>query len=244
VEEPSILLPNYYKTTYLRWYKYFSRIYDLFIRLLLFLLNGGFGGAKRWRQSIVDRVDPRPGEKIIDICCGTGTLTIMLAERLAGEGEVVGLELSGAQLRVAREKKRHQGLTFLEGDAQKLPFENGYFDKGIVCGALHEMPGVVRREVLSETHRVIRPGGRMVFVEQNSPQRKWKRTLFDLLERLNPEYPTYKDLMQSGLINEIEAGGFRVVRSEVVCWEFFQMVVAAKQENSDGGSRSSEAERI
>jgi ubiquinone/menaquinone biosynthesis C-methylase UbiE len=177
---------------------------------------------------IVDWVDPRPGERIVDICCGTGTLTIALAGRLAGVGEVVGLELSSAQLNVARKKKRSDGLTFLEGDARRLPFADGHFDKGVICGALHEMPAEVRQRVLAEAHRVIRPGGRMVFIEQNQPRRGWKRALFDLLERLNPEYPTYRDLLRRGLTNEIEAGGFRVVRRDVTSWEFFQIVLGEK----------------
>ena len=220
--------PNYYQTTYAAWYPLFSRIYNLFIRFLFFFLNGGFGGARRWRQMIVGWVDPRPGERIVDICCGTGTLSILLAERLAGAGQVVGLELSPHQLRVARKKPNPGGLAFLNGDARSFPFSDGRFDKGVICGALHEMPAEVRHRVLAEAHRILRPGGRMVFIEQHQPKNRFKRSAWDLLERLNPEYPTYRDLMHCGLIHEIERGGFRVKHSQVIAGGFFQIVRGEK----------------
>jgi ubiquinone/menaquinone biosynthesis C-methylase UbiE len=256
--------PDYYQTTYAAWYPLFSRIYDLFIRFLFFVINGGFGGARRWHRMIVDWVDPRPGERFIDICCGTGTLSILLAERMAGAGvraqvgneagleveaepgtaeaegrvsagakespgRVVGLELSPDQLRVARKKPNPGGLTFLEGDAQAIPFPDGHFDKGVICAALHEMPAEVRHQALVEAHRVLRPGGRMVFIEQHQPRSRLKRWTWDLLERLNSEYPTYRDLMRRGLIREIEQGGFRVARSQVIAGGFFQIVMGKKQ---------------
>jgi ubiquinone/menaquinone biosynthesis C-methylase UbiE len=177
---------------------------------------------------IVDWIDPQPGEKIVDICSGTGTLAIMIAKRLGGRGEVVGVELSPAQLRIAKEKEKPQGLHFLEGDAQRIPIRDFYFDKGVICGALHEMPQEVRKNVLSEACRIIKPGGRMVNVEQNKPGRKWKARLFDFLESFNPEYTTYKNMLKCGLTDEIKRAGFRVVKTTTTLWEFMQIVLAEK----------------
>ena len=227
-DKTSPKLPDYYQKTYVPWYRWFSHIYDPFVRVFCFILNGGFGGEQRWRQLIVEWIDPRPGEKIIDICCGTGTLTVMLAQRLAGAGEVMGIDLSSRLLNLARKKQKPEGVTFLEGDAQKIPFSWGHFHKGVICGALHEMPREVRRRVMAEAHRVIKPNGRIVVVEHNNPEKKWRRSLFDFLERFNPEYPTYRDLLKCGLTNEIERGGFRVVRTSVASWEFFQIVLAER----------------
>ena len=220
--------PDYYRNTYARWYKWFAHAYDPFMRAFGFLFCGGFGGERRLRELIIEWIDPRPGEKILDICSGTGTLTIMLAERLAGTGKVVGIELSPAQLRVARRKHQPAGLSFIEGDARDVPFPDGCFDRSVVCGALHELPRDVRRRLLAEAHRVLKPEGKTVFVEHNKPDRKWKALLLDWMERLNPEYPTYKDLLECGLQNEIGHAGFKIVKRNTILWEFFQIVLAEK----------------
>ncbi len=220
-------MPDYYVRTYRHWYKWFSRIYDYFTTATCFLFYG-FGGERRFRESIVDRLNPQHGEKILDICSGTGTLTIMIAKRFAGKGEVTGIEISPDQLRIALRKEKPDGLSFIEGDAQDIPFADGYFDRGVIFGALHEMPREVRRNVLSEAYRVIRPEGKIVIMEQNKPERKWKSLLLDFLEMFNPEFPTYKDMLKCGLTNEIKQAGFRVIETDIACWEFFQIVLAGK----------------
>jgi demethylmenaquinone methyltransferase/2-methoxy-6-polyprenyl-1,4-benzoquinol methylase len=221
-------MPAYYQKTYEKWYSWFSHIYDSFAKIFCFIFNGGFGGERRWREKLVEWIDPQSEEKIIDICSGTGTLTIMLASKLSGKGKVVGIELSPAQLNVARKKKKPDDLIFIEADAQNIPFENGYFDKGVICGALHEMPQVVRLNVLRATYNVIRPGGKVVIFEHNEPKSRWKAWLLDLMERLNPEYPTYKDMLKSGLKNEIEQVGFRIIKTDVTIWEFFKLFLTKK----------------
>lgn len=221
-------MPDYYRRPYATWYNWFAYVYDPFARACGFLLYGGFGGERRLRELIIEWINPQPGQKILDICCGTGTLTIMLAERITGTGEVVGIELSPAQLRMARRKRIPDGLSFIEGDARDVPFPDCYFDRGVVCGALHELPRDVRRSVLLEAHRVIRPEGKIVIVEQNKPYAKWKALLLDCMERLNPEYRTYKDLLECGLPNEIGRAGFKIVKRDTILWDFFQIVLAER----------------
>lgn len=226
---PDNKVPVYYAQTYARWYKYFSHVYDPFVRVFGFVFNGGFGGERRLRRYIVDLIDPQPGERIIDVCSGTGTLSIMLAERLTEAGEVVGIELSSAQIQVARKKRMPGNLVFVEGDAQKIAYRDGYFDKGVIFGALHELPREVRAKVLLELHRLVKDGGTIVVLEHNRPAGKWRRVLYDFLERFNPEYPTYKDLLANGLINEMTQAGFEVRKTDILCREFFQVAVAGRK---------------
>lgn len=222
-------IPPYYRKVYEKWYRWFAYIYDPFVRVFLFLINGGFRGEGRFRELTVDWVNPQPGEKILDICAGTGTLAIMLAKIQQGAGKVAGIELSPAQLRIANKKEKPTELSFINGDAQNIPFSNDYFDKSVISCALHELPQQVRKNVLMEAYRVMKAGGIIVIVEPNKPVRKWKVWLFDFMERFNPEYPTYKNLLNCGLTNEIRRAGFRIDRTDIVCWEYFQIVLAVKQ---------------
>jgi len=153
----------------------------------------------------------------------------MLGKRLKGTGTVVGIEISADQLRIAHKKKKPDNVSFIEHDAQDIPYPDCHFDRAVICGALHEMPKEARRNVLAEAFRVIKPRGAIVIAEHNRPAQEWKRWLFDLLERFNPEYRTYKDLLESGLTNEIERAGFRIVRRKIISWDFFQRVLAKKQ---------------
>lgn len=221
-------MSDYYRKVYERWYSRFSSIYDPFVKTFCFFFNGGFGGERRWRELIVEWIEPQPREKIVDFCSGTGTLTIMIAKRQRGTGRVVGVELSPAQLKIARKKEKPEGLYFLEGDAQNIPFSDFYFDKGVICGALHEMPQEVRKNVLAEAYRAIKPGGRIVIVEHNNPDLKWKAMVFDFIERFNPEYSTYKNMLDSGLKNEIRRAGFKIIKKDIISWDFFQIILAVK----------------
>lgn len=198
------------------------------MRLFCFLFNGGFGGQRRFRELIIKWIDPQPGEKIIDICCGTGALTTMLSEKLNGKGEIAGIELSSAQLSIFRKKQKHEGPFIMQGDARSVPFADNCFNKSVICGALHEMPQEVRLRVLSEAHRITMPGGKIIILEHNKPDKKWKARLFDFMERVNPEYPTYKNLLESGPINEIKRANLKIIKTDTIFWEFFQIVLAEK----------------
>jgi ubiquinone/menaquinone biosynthesis C-methylase UbiE len=212
---------------YKKWYTWFPYIYDYFMKVMCIPFYG-FNGERKFRESIVNWISPQQHDNVLDICSGTCTLTILIAERLARQGKVIGIELFPTQLKLARRKARPENLTFIAGDAQYMPFSDHSFDKSVICAALHEMPQNVRQNVLSEAYRLVKPGGTIVIIEQNKPDKKWKAWLFDFLEHFNPEYTTYRNLLECGLTNEIIGVGFRILKTDTLNWEFFQIVLAEK----------------
>ena len=103
-------------------------------------------------------LDPRPGERVVDLGCGTGTSTLWLAD--AG-CMVVGVDESQAMLVIARNKKTSAGrMEWVHGDLTQLPWASASFDAGLIQVALEfvDQPAVV----LTEALRVIKPGGRLV----------------------------------------------------------------------------------
>ena len=97
--------------------------------------------------------EARPGDKVLDLCCGHGNVT----ERLAAAGAApVGLDFSAAMLAHAR--RRVPGGEFIEGDAQNLPFDDGAFDLVVSNLGVVHVPDQPR--ALAEIRRVLKPGGR------------------------------------------------------------------------------------
>jgi len=126
------------------------------------ILSGG--NAALWRMATVSAIAPQPGEKILDIAAGTGTSAKALAKSGA---EVVALDFSPGM--VAEGRKRHPGLTFVEGDAEALPFPPGSFDVVTISFGLRNVNNP--QLALGEMYRVLKPGGRLVICEFSHPPR-------------------------------------------------------------------------
>ena len=120
------------------------------------------GNAALWRIATVRAVDPKKGERVLDIAAGTGTSSAALAKSGA---EVIALDFSPGMVEEGR--KRHPDLTFVQGDAEKLPFADGEFDAVTISFGLRNVqhPQVA----LAEMRRVLKPGGRVVICEFSRP---------------------------------------------------------------------------
>lgn len=144
-----------------------ARVYDPMNRVLT------FGQWGRWQRAFARFVPARPGMRLLDVGCGTGDLSLILAGLVGREGSVVGLDLTPAMLEVAREKVARAGLgaaiELVEGNALALPFPDASFD-GVTAGfSLRNMADL--DGALREMHRVLRPGGFAVSLEVSKPDR-------------------------------------------------------------------------
>ncbi|MBN8928387.1 MAG: hypothetical protein BGO51_00585 [Rhodospirillales bacterium 69-11] len=102
------------------------------------------------------------GDRVLDVCCGTGVVTAALAE--AG-GVATGLDFSAGMLAEAR--AAHPALRFDQGDAEALPYADGSFDAVVSNFGIHHVP--YPHKALREAWRVLRPGGRMAFTIWAAP---------------------------------------------------------------------------
>jgi demethylmenaquinone methyltransferase/2-methoxy-6-polyprenyl-1,4-benzoquinol methylase len=161
-----------------------AKVNDLFAAIArrYDLLNDlqSFGLHRRWKRRVVELAAVKPGDRALDLCCGTGDLALALAQRGA---EVVGLDFSGAMLEIA-EKRRQKNLKpqipnlkFIQGDAQQIPFPDHSFDIVTVGYGLRNL---TNWEVgLAEMYRVAKSGGRLVVLDFGKPPNAvWRAVYF------------------------------------------------------------------
>jgi demethylmenaquinone methyltransferase/2-methoxy-6-polyprenyl-1,4-benzoquinol methylase/phosphoethanolamine N-methyltransferase len=135
-----------------------ARWYDLFGTLI------SFGRDKAIRQQLIDIAAPAPGEKVLDVGCGTGTLALALDSRV-GTGEISGIDASPEMIEVARKKATQSGATidFQVALIEAIPFPDATFDLVTSSLMLHHLPDDLKRQGLIEIARVLKPGGIAIF---------------------------------------------------------------------------------
>lgn len=190
-----------------------SRVYDLGLRW--FLLP--FGGERRFRREMTSALDFAPGERVLDLCCGTGSSSAAIRERAGPSCRLVGTDLSRGQLARAARKPRCQPIALVEANAASTPFASESFDCVVIPHALHEMPRETRIAVLREARRVLRRHGRVAVLELDDPPSRLRRVLLGawlgywLPYPLNFENPTRRDMLRHGLPRELAEAGFEAI---------------------------------
>ncbi len=120
------------------------------------------GQDRAWRELVVEAVDPRPGQLVLDLAAGTGTSSEPFARAGA---TVVPTDLSLGMLRVGKQRKPE--LSFVAGDALALPYASDSFDAVTISFGLRNVEDTAA--ALAEMRRVTRPGGVLVVCEFSTP---------------------------------------------------------------------------
>jgi ubiquinone/menaquinone biosynthesis C-methylase UbiE len=136
------------------------RFYDF----LAWVLMRGREGA--FREKVLDLARLKPGESVLDVGCGTGTLAIA-AKRRAGTGKVSGIDASPEMIALAGKKTKKAGLdiAFRNASVDALPFQDAEFDVVLSTLMLHHLPRKLREQGGREMRRVLKPGGRVLVVD-------------------------------------------------------------------------------
>jgi demethylmenaquinone methyltransferase / 2-methoxy-6-polyprenyl-1,4-benzoquinol methylase len=191
------------------------------------------GLDRRWRRLTAEAV-VRPGNLVLDACCGTGDLA--LADARSG-GVVTGLDFSERMLERARRKS--DAIEWVEGDLLALPFGDGHFDAATVGFGIRDVPQL--QDGLGELRRVLRPGGRLGVLEIVRPRgllrpfyAVWFDRIVPLLGKVLPGGAAYAYLPASvrrfpgpdELADEIRAAGFGDVRFRLLAGGIVALHVA------------------
>lgn len=134
--------------------------YDLATRGL------SFGRDESWKRRMVAGLPDLRAPSCVDVACGTGDLTFLLAEKYA-DGYVLGVDLTAEMIEIARGRNRHDRVRFHCGDMTNLPLDDGSVDLLTGGYAIRNAPDL--GEVLREFSRVVKPGGTLAFLDFSKP---------------------------------------------------------------------------
>ncbi len=143
-----------------------------------------------WRRRAVDLAQVAPGDRVVDVACGTGDLSLELARRVGAGGEVIGCDFSEQMLELARDKVGREaalaaGVRFEWANALELPYADGEFAAATVGFGARNFSDLERG--LSEMRRVVRPGGKVVVLEITTPTKPPLSTFYRLwFDRIVP----------------------------------------------------------
>jgi ubiquinone/menaquinone biosynthesis C-methylase UbiE len=204
-----------------------SKLYDLGLTIGLTPY-----GESMLRYSVFKAICPhiKKGDLILDLCCGTGTLTILLAKLLYKDCNLIGIDLSSGQIAQAKRKNKYPNLRFAMMDANELEFPDDYFDHVLISAALHEMNKSQRLNVLSEVHRVIKKDGILLIFEHHEPYTISLRILYNFYLGFIEKITSYSFEMQRNIFKELKQTGFNILQQVLVkdFLNFFQILLAKK----------------
>ena len=178
-----------------------ARYYDFIMVLMT------FGREKKLRQMEISRAQIKPGDKVLEIGSGTGTLSIAAKAQVGASGEVYGIDIAPEMVEVASRKAAKQGVgvNFQTGSIAGIPFPDSRFDVVMCSFMIFHMPEDVRMKGFKEIFRVLKSGGHLVIIDSASKDKR-----YDVRE-LAP-------VLKANLFTDIEIEGidFKPVRGWVL----------------------------
>ena len=176
-QRPAVVFatPQEKRTFVQRLFTHIAPRYDWFNRL------ASCGLDQHWRRVALSRGGVEPGQRLLDVCAGTGDLAILCARRQRGRGIVIGADMNKAMLRRAQRKQqvRRLSIGWAQADALALPFPDGSFDRVTIGFSTRNLSDLAAG--LREMVRVLRPGGRLIVLETGRPSNpvmRWGYHLF------------------------------------------------------------------
>ena len=190
-------------------------IHPLRFRWLTPVYDGVVAATTRertFRAAVLEQAGLRPGQRVLDLGCGTGTLAIEMASRCPGL-QIFGLDGDPEVLARAERKAVRAGveITWQHGLATRLPFPDGSFDRAVSTLFFHHLATEDKVSAARELQRVLRPGGQLHVADWGPPTSRLQRLLFLPVQWLDGFANTTPQLA-GGLTDAFRQAGFERVQ--------------------------------
>lgn len=157
-------------------FKVLTPLYDVFFKLII--------REELFKGRLIKEARIQSGHKVLDLGCGTGTLTIMIKKAYPGS-EVIGLDGDPQVQEIARLKAKETDVSikFDEGMAYQLPYPDGTFDRVLSSLVFHHLTTPDKERSLAEIHRVLKPDGEFHLVDFGEPRGIYAKLVSWLMRR-------------------------------------------------------------
>ena len=181
-------------------------VYDLFARLLMLEM--------RFKRAIITNARLTPGQRVLDLGAGTGTLAIMIKD-VQPEIQVVGIDRDPKILLIARQKAARSGMesAFNAGNAVALPFSDQTFDRVLSTLVMSLLSREQKTRAIHEVYRVLKSGGELHIADFGPPRTWWERMVAPQVRRFKPISDNLDGLLpllfrEAGFENVMEAAHY------------------------------------
>lgn len=183
-----------------------GKTYDILVGLLT------FGQEQKLREATLDLARIKPGEHILEVGCGTGTVSLIAKRKAGPESQVAAVDIAPDMIEIARRKAAKSGLDveFQVGRIEAIPFPDNQFDLVLSSLMLHHVHGdAAKQQGMREVFRVLKPGGRLLIVDATLPKNPHLRSLASLVvgrEMLAHSVEAFIPMLEKAGFADIETG--------------------------------------
>lgn len=179
-----------------------------------------------FKRKLIQHANIQPHMKILDLGCGTGTLTVML-RRAHPEAEVTGLDGDPEVLEIAREKSRGLDIQWDEGLASSLPYPDSAFDRVVTSLVIHHLVTDDKRRAFKEIYRVLKPQGELYILDFGAPHSSLTRFMTKYMRRLEETADNFDGLIPR-FVTEAGFGGVKEAENFVTVFGPLSIIQAMK----------------
>ncbi len=134
-----------------------------------------------WKRAAVNFLCLRRGQSVLDVCGGTGDLSVLAAKKVGPSGKVVLSDINRAMIETGKRKPTHASVRkkvlYVQSNAERMAFKPGSFDAIMAGFGIRNLTNMEKG--LHEIHRLLKPGGIFVCLEFSRPTCAWFRSLYD-----------------------------------------------------------------
>lgn len=177
---------------------------------------------ENFKHKLVQQANILPQMKVLDLGCGTGTLTLLL-KRACPEAQITGLDGDSEVLEIARAKTRSADIQWDEGLASSLPYPDSAFDRVVTSLVIHHLNQEDKRRAFKEVYRVLKPHGELHVLDFGAPHSSLTRFMTTYMRRLEETADNFDGMIprfmaEAGFGSVSEAQNFVTIFGPLSLW--------------------------